>query len=80
MPSLGGLSYRHIDLEGCIPCLYRQDGVHLSDVRQDIFNIGLQSDIEMASVVGEADLGGVLVKCYNVGYGSSSKNWAKSLK
>lgn len=32
--------------------LYRQDGVHLSDVGVDIFNLGLQYGIEMAVVVG----------------------------
>lgn len=52
MPLLGGFSYRHVDLEGGIPGLYRQDGVHLSDVGADIFNLGLQSSIERAAYLG----------------------------
>lgn len=52
MPSIGGLSYRNVDLEGGIPRFYRADGVHLSDVGVDLFNLGLQSGIEMATVVG----------------------------
>lgn len=52
MPSLGGLTYRHVDLEGGFAGLYRQDGVHLSDVGVDIFNLGLQYGIEMAAYMG----------------------------
>lgn len=32
--------------------LYRAGGVHLSDVGVDLFNLGLQFGIEMATVVG----------------------------
>ncbi|XP_040200106.1 uncharacterized protein LOC120932066 [Rana temporaria] len=52
MPQIGGLSYRHVDLEGGFTGLYRQDGVHLSDVGIDIFNLGLQYGIEQAAEVG----------------------------
>ena len=52
MPTIGGLSYRHIDLEGGVPGFYRSDGVHLSEIGLDLFNLGLQSGIEMAAVVG----------------------------
>lgn len=52
MPSVGGFSYRHVDLEGGIPGLYRSDSIHLSDVGLDLFNLGLQSCIEMAAAVG----------------------------
>ena len=52
MPQLGGLAYRHVDLEGGFTGLYRQDGVHLSDVGIDIFNLGLQYGIEQAAEVG----------------------------
>lgn len=52
MPSLGGFAYRHVDLEGGFAGLYRQDGVHLSDVGAYIFNLGLQNSIEMAAYVG----------------------------
>lgn len=52
MPSIGGFSYRHIDLEGGMPGLYRSDSIHLSDVGLDLFNLGLQSCVEMATAVG----------------------------
>lgn len=52
LPSIGGISFRHVDLEGGFPGLYRQDGVHLSDVGLDIFNLGLQNCIEQAAVLG----------------------------
>lgn len=52
LPLLGGFSFRHIDLEGGFPGLYRQDGIHLSDVGLDIFNLGLQTCIEQAAVLG----------------------------
>lgn len=50
--SLGGLSYRHVDLEGFLPGFYRVDFVHLSDVGIDIFILGLQNMIEQATVLG----------------------------
>lgn len=52
MPFLDSFSFRHVDLEGGFSGLYRQDGVHLSDVGLDIFNLDLQNMIEMAAVVG----------------------------
>lgn len=51
IPFLGGFAYQHVDLEGGIPGVYRQEGVHLSDVGADIFNLGLQYSIEMAAYV-----------------------------
>lgn len=50
--SLGGLSFRHTELEGFLPGLFRNDLVHLSEVGIDIFNMGLQSLIEKALVLG----------------------------
>lgn len=52
MPLLGGFSFYHVDLEGGFPGLYRQDGIHLSDVGLEIFNLGLQNLIERAAVLG----------------------------
>lgn len=66
MPLLNGLSYRHVDLEGGYPGLYRPDGVHLSEVGLDIFNLGLQYSIE--SAVGTAVGGaGLEVQAHRVG-------------
>ncbi|XP_040209667.1 uncharacterized protein LOC120940724 [Rana temporaria] len=48
MPSINGLSFRHVDLEGGVQGFYRPDGIHLSDVALDIFNLNLQSCVEMA--------------------------------
>ncbi|KAM4020120.1 uncharacterized protein ACNLHF_000668 isoform 1-T1 [Anomaloglossus baeobatrachus] len=42
----GDFSFRHTDLEGFLFGLYRSDGVHLSDIGVDIFNLGLQSIVE----------------------------------
>lgn len=52
MPDVYGFSFRHFELEGGISGLYRQDGIHLSDIGLDILNLGLQSCIEMAAVLG----------------------------
>ena len=52
MVNVTGFSYRHIDLEGGLPGLYRSDGVHLSEVGLDIFNMALQGCIERAAVLG----------------------------
>lgn len=52
MPLLDSFSFWHIDLEGGFSGLYRQDRVHLSDVGLDIFNLGLQTMIEMAALWG----------------------------
>lgn len=53
LPSLEGFSYRHIELGG-LQGLYRQHGIHLSDVGLDVFNLGLQSCIDMAAGMGKA--------------------------
>lgn len=45
-----GFSYRHFELEGFIPGLFRPDLVHLSNIGLDIFNMGLQSMVEQATV------------------------------
>ena len=50
-PALG-FSFRHVDLEGGIAGLYRNDGVHLSDIGLDILNISFQTCIERAAVGG----------------------------
>lgn len=49
LPSLDFFSYRHIELEGGLQGLFCQDGIHLSDVGLDIFNLGLQSCMEMST-------------------------------
>lgn len=54
MPSVGGSSYRHIDLEGDSSSLFRSDNIHFNDIGLDIFNIGLQNAVELAMVVGGA--------------------------
>lgn len=48
MPSVQGFSYRHTDLEGGLYGLYRPDMVHLSDIGLDIFNLDLQTCVELA--------------------------------
>ena len=50
--SSGGVSFRHSELEGFMPGLFRKDNVHLSPIGIDIFNMGLQNLIEAATVVG----------------------------
>lgn len=52
MTSIGGFSFRHVDLERGFPSLYRDDGIHLSDIGLDIFNADLQSCIEQAAGAG----------------------------
>lgn len=49
MPTVDGVSYCHVDLEGYLPVFFYSD-IHLSDVALDIFNLGLQSCVELASV------------------------------
>lgn len=39
MPLIDGFSFRHINLEGGIPGLYRRDLVHLSETGNNIFNL-----------------------------------------
>lgn len=58
LPFLNGLSYRHVDLEGFIDGLYRDDRVHLSDVGFDICNVGLQNMVRKicGSLGGHANL------------------------
>lgn len=51
MPSVKGQSFRHVDLKGGLPGLYRTDNVHLSDIVLDLFilfNLDLQSSVELA--------------------------------
>lgn len=50
--SSGGLSYRHVELEGFLPGLLRHDLMHLSDISFNIFNMGLQNLIDLAIVLG----------------------------
>lgn len=38
LPTNIGFSFRHVDIEGSVAGLYREDGVHLSDSDLDIFN------------------------------------------
>ena len=52
MQNMDSFSFRHVELEGGFPGLYRRDGVHLSNIGLDIFNTGLQSMIEKAAVLG----------------------------
>ena len=52
MSSISGSSFRHFELEGFLPGLFRDDKVHLSGIGLDIFNMGIQSIIESATVVG----------------------------
>ena len=52
LTTAGGVSFRHSELEGFIPGLFRKDKVHLSPIGLDIFNMGLQSLIESATVLG----------------------------
>ncbi|XP_069803914.1 uncharacterized protein [Dendropsophus ebraccatus] len=52
MPSIGGFSFRHSDLEDGVPSLYLEDMIHLSDIGLEIFNLNLQEMIETA--IGEA--------------------------
>lgn len=49
MPTIGGFSFRHVELEGGIVGLFRLDGVHLSEIGLDIFNNDLQSMVELAA-------------------------------
>ncbi|XP_077140620.1 uncharacterized protein LOC143805314 isoform X3 [Ranitomeya variabilis] len=48
MPSIGGLSFRHVDLEGGVPGLFQNDWVHLSEIGTDIFNLNLKAMVELA--------------------------------
>ncbi|OCT95943.1 hypothetical protein XELAEV_18013634mg [Xenopus laevis] len=48
MKSLNLLTYRHEELELGGDGLRRRDGIHLSDIGNDIFNVGLQNAIEKA--------------------------------
>ncbi|OCT88145.1 hypothetical protein XELAEV_18016778mg [Xenopus laevis] len=49
MKSLNLLTYRHEELELGGDGLRRRDGIHLSDIGNDIFNVGLQNAIEKFS-------------------------------
>ncbi|XP_068096210.1 uncharacterized protein [Hyperolius riggenbachi] len=56
MPAINGVSFRHLELEGGLRSLYRNDLVHLSEIGLDIFNMGLQDVIELAAGWGGAVL------------------------
>lgn len=47
-----GIKFRHLNLEDGSPGLFRDDGVHLSDVGLAIFNLDLQTYVEMAAIWG----------------------------
>lgn len=49
MRPVGGFSFCYVHLEFFFPGLYREDGVHLSDIGLDIFNSGLQDMVEKAA-------------------------------
>lgn len=67
IPLVNGWSFRHLDLEGFIPGLYRMDIVQLSDIGLDIFNAGLQSVIDRAVFFyGGVMKGFALVMAYGV--------------
>ena len=51
-----GISFRHVELEGGIQGLYRDDGIHLLEVGLDIFNSDMQTCIEMAAVWGHVKM------------------------
>lgn len=42
------LKKRHVDLDGGILGFYHPDQIHLSDIALDIFNMDLQSCVELA--------------------------------
>lgn len=52
IPSVAGFSFRHIDLEGGLAGFYREDNVHLSDIALDIFNLDMQTCVELAVARG----------------------------
>lgn len=53
MPSVKVFSC-HVDTEGGLSGFYKTDTVHLSEVALDIFNLDLQSCIELAAVYCQA--------------------------
>lgn len=44
-----GFAFRHVELEGGLPGLYREDGIHLSEIGLDILNLDFQTCIEKAA-------------------------------
>ncbi|XP_069835837.1 uncharacterized protein [Dendropsophus ebraccatus] len=48
--SLGGLSFRHLELEGYVPGFYWSDSVHLSCIGSDILNAHFQSMVDLGAV------------------------------
>ncbi|XP_069592534.1 uncharacterized protein [Ranitomeya imitator] len=46
LPLISGFSFRHTDLEGFLPGMFRNDLVHLSDIGLDIFNLNMGNIIE----------------------------------
>lgn len=49
-PTVKGVSYCQVDLEGNLPVFFRSHNGHLSQVALDVFNLGLLSCVELASV------------------------------
>lgn len=52
MRSIGGLSFRHVDLEGALPGFYCFDHVHLSNIGCHILNLDFQSCVELSVPTG----------------------------
>ncbi|XP_077148432.1 uncharacterized protein LOC143809173 [Ranitomeya variabilis] len=46
LPLISGFSFRHTDLEGFLPGMFRNDLVHLSDIGLDLFNLNMGNIIE----------------------------------
>lgn len=47
LPSLSGSSFRHRDFEELVPGFFLEDGITLSSIGLDLFNIGLQDMVEL---------------------------------
>lgn len=57
LPVIGGFAFRHIELEGFLPGLFREDWIHLSEIGLDIFNNNLQVMVERALLlIGGGDM------------------------
>lgn len=49
---INGFAFRHVELKGGLLGLYRPDKVHLSDIALDIFNLDIQTCVELAVARG----------------------------